>query len=48
VFYKTKNEKLKQKSFLKSCDDFNVGRSMLPARATFNFNVARAGNVAYW
>jgi len=30
-----------------SCDDFNIDRSLLPARATFNFNVACAGKIEY-
>ena len=42
------NQNLNKNHLNKSCDDFNVGHSALPAWATFNFNVAHAGNIAYW
>jgi len=48
VIPQNQNKKIRTKIIsTKSYDDFNVDQSMLPAQATFNFNVARAGNTAY-
>ena len=45
LYFKTRTKKLKQKLFEQKK---LWRRTMLPARVTFDFNVARAGNIAYW
>jgi len=48
VIPQNQNKKINKKPFQqKCCDDLNVGHSMLPKQAKFNFNFVRMGNIAY-